>query len=81
MAEMKTVDARAQFAELINRAAYGHERITLIRRGKGMAAIVPLEDLELLEMLEDHIDLQEAEKALKEKGSIPWEEVRKELGI
>jgi prevent-host-death family protein len=81
MAAVKTVDARAQFAELVNRAAYGHERITLMRRGKGVAAIVPLEDLELLEMLEDQIDLREAEKALKEEGSIPWEKVRKQLGI
>jgi len=42
-------EARESFAELVNRAAYGHERVLVARRGRPIAAIVPIEDVELLE--------------------------------
>ena len=67
---------------MVNRSAYGKERIILTRRGKGVAAVVPMEDLELLEDLEDQIDIREARKALKEGGKpIPLEEVKKRFGL
>ncbi len=47
--------ARNEFAELVNRAAYGGERVIVHRRKKPVAAVVPLADLELLEQLEDRI--------------------------
>jgi antitoxin (DNA-binding transcriptional repressor) of toxin-antitoxin stability system len=34
MGQMNTVEARAQFSEIINRAAFAKERVTLTRRGK-----------------------------------------------
>lgn len=43
---ISTVEARNQFADLINRVAYGKERVILTRRGKALVAMVPLEDLE-----------------------------------
>ena len=48
-----------------------------------MAALVPVEDLELIRELEDRIDLQDARKALADaKGKfIPWETVKRELGL
>ena len=48
MLKMTTVEARENFAELINQAAYGNERVILTRRGKPLAAIVSMEDLELI---------------------------------
>ena len=68
MATLSTVKAREGFSETVNRSAYGKERIILTRRGKGIAAVVPIEDLELLERLEDEIDIREARKALKKSG-------------
>jgi prevent-host-death family protein len=41
--------ARDELAELINRVAYGHERIILTRHSKPVACIVPPEDLAWLE--------------------------------
>ena len=41
--------ARNNFAEVLSRAAYGKERITIERRGRPLAVLVPVEDLELLE--------------------------------
>jgi prevent-host-death family protein len=84
MKQVSTVDARAQFSEIINRAAFGKERVTLTRRGKEIVAVVPIEDMKLLEALEDKIDLEEARAALakaKKKGTVTWEKVKTELGI
>jgi prevent-host-death family protein len=81
MAEVSTVDVREQLSELVNRVHYGRERVVVTRRGKRLIALVSVDDLELIEAIEDRIDVQAAEKALKEKGSIPWEKVKKQLGV
>jgi prevent-host-death family protein len=84
MGQISTVSARAQFSDIINRAAFGKERVTLTRRGKEIVAVVPIEDVKLLEALEDKIDLEEARAALaesKKKGTVSWEKVKKELGL
>ena len=88
MTTVTTKEARDQLSELVNRAAYGKEHIVLTRRGKGIAALIPLDDLQMLEKflqrLEDQSDLEAAQKALdeaKRKGTIPWEKVKEELGI
>ena len=73
--------ARDAFADTINRVAYRGERIVLRRRGKPLAAVIPLSDLAFLEELEDSIDIAAAKKALKEKGRIPYEKIRHELGL
>jgi prevent-host-death family protein len=44
--------ARAEFADLINRAAYGHERIVITRHGRVIAALISAEDLERLAALD-----------------------------
>ena len=77
---------RQDFAETVNRVAYGGERIVLHRRGKSLAALIPLEDLAVLEELEDRQDAEEAQKALaaaKAKGErpIPWPQAKKKLGL
>ena len=79
-------EARQDLAEMLNRVAYGHERIILGRRGKSVAALVPMEDLELIEKLEDEIDVAAAKRVIaemKRKGEkpIPWSKVKKELGL
>ena len=80
--EMTITEARSNFADLVNRATYAKERILINRRGKPVAAIVPIEDMELLEKIEDAIDVKLARKALSESEEIiPWEEVAKELGL
>ena len=75
-----TSTARAQFADLVNRAEYAGERTIVHRRKKPVAAVVPIEDLELIERCEDELDLRLIKKARKEE-TIPWEQVKKELGL
>lgn len=81
MTKVSTGKARDKLSDLINRAAYGKERVILTRRGKDLVAVVPIEDLEILEKLEDRLDVEDALKALKEPGSIPWEKVKADLGL
>ena len=84
MGQVSTVNARKQISEVINRAAFGKERMILTRRGKEVAAVVPIEDVKVLEALEDRIDLEDARAALVEakgKRTIPWGKLKKELGL
>jgi len=87
MAErMSASELRDDAADVLNRVAYRGERIILHRRGKDVAAIVPMEDLALLEELEDRRDAEAAEQAyreFREKGepAATLEEVARELGI
>jgi len=77
-----TVAARQNFSELINRVAYGKDRVMLTRRSRPLVAVVPIEDIALLEAMEDRDDLKAARAALREikrKGTIPWSRMKKEL--
>jgi prevent-host-death family protein len=72
--------AREDFAETLNRVAYRGERIILHRREKDVVAIIPIEDLALLEELEDRLDIEAAHEALAESDErIPYQKVRKEI--
>lgn len=84
MPAVSTVDARNQFSDILNRAAYGRERVVLTRRGKPLAALVSIEDLRILERLieamEDRIDLEEAERVLTEDDEVlDWKEIARDL--
>jgi len=73
-------EAREKFATILNEVAFGGERVLLHRHGKDVAAVVPIEDLQLLEALEDKMDLDAAREALAEKGKrVKWEQLKKEL--
>ena len=73
---------RETFAEALNKAAYGKERIIIDRRGKRLAALIPIEDLERLEALENRSDVAAARKALAaSKKRIPYERVRRASGL
>ena len=84
MTRLNASEARNDFSSTLNRVAYAKDRVILHRRGKDLVAIVPVEDLQFLEELEVRVDLDEARAALKEaakKGTIPWEKIKKDLGL
>ena len=84
MAKLKVSDARKEFAETINKVAYGKERVVIEKFGKDIVAVVPIADLKLLEEMEDHLDLEAIRKAIadpKNKKPIAWDKVRKDFGI
>lgn len=71
-------EATENLAELVNQVAYGErvvikrhgERVVIKRHEKPAAVLVSVEDLELLEALEDHIDGEAAMRVL-ESGEEP----------
>ncbi len=83
---LNVVELRQSLAEILNRAEYQGERIIIHRRGKDVAAIVPLEDLKLLERLieevEDRLDVEAARVSMAEsEDRIPYADVRRRLGL
>jgi prevent-host-death family protein len=86
MTDVTTAEARKQFAELVNRAAYGKERVRLTRRGRTLAVLVPVEDAEALEALEDARDAAAARKVLRairerREKLVPWEKLKSDVGL
>jgi len=82
MTTLTATQARRQLPEMLNRAAYGGERIAIQRRGKVLAGVVSADDLDLLQRLEDEHDTREAKKAIRDydkHGGISWEDLKKQL--
>ncbi len=85
MTRMAASKVRQEFAETLNQVAYKGKRILLHRRGRDIAALVPVEDLALIEKIEDRIDLEEAARILADikagrEKPIPWKRIKDELG-
>ena len=88
MTRLNVSKAREEFPDVVNRAAYGKERTIVSRRGKDLAAVIPIDDLRLLERLAreemDRLDLEDARAALAEaakEGTIPLDEAKNRLGL
>ena len=67
MEKMTTVQARENFSELINQAAYGNKQIILTRRGRPLVAMISVDDLAILQAskrrLESTVDSSGVESA------------------
>jgi prevent-host-death family protein len=77
------VKARDNFSEVVARAAYGKERIYITKNGKNLAALIPVEDMKLLEEFEDRLDAAEADRILdttKPEDLVPFEEYLRKRG-
>lgn len=84
MTSMSTSEFRKHTAETVNQVAYKGLRIVLKRRDKPVAALIPIEDLELLQALEDAADMKEiraARKRVAREGTVPWGEVKAGVGL
>ena len=79
---LNSSQASAAFAEAVNRVVDGGGRAVIRRHGRGVAAVVPMQDLKTLEALEDRLDLEEARKIMKKPGRlIAWEKIKADLGL
>lgn len=85
MEEISITEAREKLSSVIDAAR--HNPVYLLRRNKRVAAVVDADILErLLEDAEELADIQAAERAEEERNRlgdelIPWEEVKRELGL
>jgi prevent-host-death family protein len=87
MTKINISEAREELPEVINRVAYGKERVIVERRGKDLAAVLPMEDLRMPERLEqeerDRRDLAAARLASKDakrKGTKSLQRFLRETG-
>ena len=74
-----TAVAKEEFSDLINRVSHQNEHIVLTRRGKEIAALIPIQDLELLESVKNKHDLEEAVESLREarnQGAASFEDFK-----
>ena len=81
---VSVADARSDLADLLNRVAYGKERLVITRHGRELAALVPIEDLQLVNRLRRFVARKDVARALAEldAGKAPsWEQLRAELGL
>lgn len=81
--QVSTIDAKEEFSDLVNRVSHYKERIILTRRGKEIAAIVPIEDLLQIQAKQNQADLNEATEAFQEarsQGSISLDELKEKIG-
>ena len=84
MSDISTAEARRNLAELVNRVAYGKERVILTRHGKQLCAVIPIEDLSLLDRIRAAAEDLDVSDALVERDggeTVPWTALRRELGI
>lgn len=84
MTSLPLQEASENFTDLVRRVSQEKERLLVTGEGQQVVAIVPIEDLELVEAIEDRIDLQEARAALREaeeKGTLPLEDFLQQLGL
>jgi prevent-host-death family protein len=84
MTDISAAEARKNLSEILNRVAYTKERVVLTRHGNQIAAIVPLEDLNLLTQLHSIIERQDVDDAISEsaKGmTVSWTDLKGEMGL
>ena len=88
MVTVSTEEVRDGLGELINRVAYGGERVMVTRRGKKIVGIVSAEEMELLEAvldaIEDKIDMPLVKERMAEIDRGEWvslEQLKSELGL
>lgn len=86
MITLTTTRIREELSTVVNEVAHGKQRAILRRHGKDVAAIIPIEDLRLLERLEreleDRLDVAEAEEildGLKENELQSWKVVKERM--
>ena len=76
--------ARSEMKDLVNRVAYGKERIYLTSHDKKIVAIVPIEDIEALETMEMAEDIRIAEERIErsqKEGTYTKDELKKILNF
>lgn len=86
MHHISATEARNNWSSTVSRVSYGHDRL-VIERNSDAVAMVPVEDLELLERLqreeEDRIDAAAARQVRDDPNEdrVSWEDVKEDLGL
>jgi len=81
MTALSITEAREHLSDYADRVAFKGERLCVKRNGKPAFAMVSVEDMKLLEAIEDIMDIEEAEKAIRRNKFTSWKQAKKKLGL
>ena len=85
MLDLLVAVARSWLDEVVDGVRARHEAVFLTLRGCRVAAVIDADDLErLTQAAEDLADSEAADAAraeIAEHGTIPWDEVKADLGL
>ena len=87
MSDMSVSEARARLADVVDLARVERDPVFLTRRGRRVAAVIDVDQLNaLIEDAEDLADLRAVTAARAEmestgQGPIPWDQVKADLGL
>lgn len=76
--------ARRLWSQLLGRVEHRGARYAIVRNGHVVAALIPIDETDLLSELEDHLDLQQAREAIaleRGKERLSWADVLAYGGI
>lgn len=75
--EISASSARQNFSKIIDAVRVAGERILVTQHGRPAAAVIGVDDLELLQLLEDRMDVADARRRMKEPADkVSPEELR-----
>jgi prevent-host-death family protein len=84
---VSVAEARRTLPDILNRAAYGHDRTVISKHDEAIAAVISMDELRLLDALleryEDETDVADARAALLEarEDRVAWGDIKKEFGL
>lgn len=86
MTTLTATEARTKLPDALNRVTYARERVVIEKHGRSVAALVSVDDLQLLQELERLLDITDGKKALAQlksgkKRSIGLKAMRRKLGL
>ena len=85
MLDLPVTVARSRLDEIVDDVRARHEPVFLTRRGRRVAAVIDVEDLErFTQAAEGLADIEAADAArveIAKHGTIPWGEVKADLGL
>lgn len=79
MERIPVTEARAAISDVVNRVHYQKQYIVLTRQGKDIAAIIPIEDLPLIDKTAAKVDMEQNNAEMPMKKQL--DDVKKELGL
>lgn len=82
MTELALSELRNHLADAIDGARQSGEPVYVTRHGKRIAVVVDAESYDhLVAAAEDQLDRSELRAAREEDDYVPWDEVKRELGL
>ncbi|MEM7495958.1 MAG: hypothetical protein AAF471_07520 [Myxococcota bacterium] len=75
---------KADFFQMIQQAGLNKQRVAVYQQGRAVAYVVPIEDVQTLQRLEDRLDGAECERILRrvregKEKVLSWEQAKSRL--